>query len=220
VIYGLIDEGILGGASIQFMPTKAKRLSQKPEKQPDGVEQMWLGGGFDFVESSLWEWSPVAIPADPGALRKALSARKVAGQRISVALSAVLAQKLPQEPVQVQGVTLPTPAPPPPTPPEEQSAKSGEVAPFVVDMATEEVKLSVPTPEVAEAQGVSLSERLAAEWMASSKASPAAQEIQVAVAAAAQVVAEELRLQLAEIKAAGAKLEGRLNQFTGGATRG
>lgn len=108
-IYALIDEGILRAASVQFIPTKAMRLSYKPEKLPDGVQTLDYVG-MDFVESQLLEWSVVAIPADPGALKKSLDAGKVAGQKIGAGLKWALAQRLAPTPAQGIGVTFPAQA--------------------------------------------------------------------------------------------------------------
>lgn len=109
-IYALIDEGILRAASVQFIPTKAMRLAYKPEKLPDGVQTLDYVG-MDFVESQLLEWSVVAIPADPGALKKSLDAGKVAGQKIGAGLKWALAQRLAPTPTQGIGVTFDKPQP-------------------------------------------------------------------------------------------------------------
>lgn len=109
-IYALIDEGILRAASVQFIPTKAMRLAYKPDKLPDGVQSLDYVG-YDFVESQLLEWSVVAIPADPGALKKSLDAGKVAGQRIGAGLKWALAQRLAPTPAQGIGVTFEQPQP-------------------------------------------------------------------------------------------------------------
>jgi hypothetical protein len=109
-IYALIDEGILRAASVQFIPTKAMRLALKNDKLPDGVQSLDYAG-YDFVESQLLEWSVVAIPADPGALKKSLDVGKVAGQRIGPGLKVALAQHLAPSPVQGIGVTFEMPAP-------------------------------------------------------------------------------------------------------------
>jgi hypothetical protein len=118
-IYALIDEGILKAASVQFIPTKAMRLNLKSEQLPDGVKSLDYAG-YDFVESQLLEWSVVAIPADPGALKKSLDVGKVAGQKIGPGLKFALAQHLAPSPVQGIGVTFETPPPV-----ASQSAKTG-----------------------------------------------------------------------------------------------
>lgn len=117
-IYALIDEGILRASSVQFLPTKAMRLAQKPADLAEGVEGLdWRG--YDFVESKLLEWSVVAIPADPGALKKSLDSGKVAGQRIGAGLKYALAQHLEPRKVWTPGISFA----PTPTQTETQSAK-------------------------------------------------------------------------------------------------
>jgi hypothetical protein len=102
-IYALIDEGILRAASVQFIPTKALRLAQPKIELAEGVESLdWRG--YDFPESKLIEWSVVAIGADPGAIRKSISAGRVAGQRISQRLRHTLAQDLAPQRVWTPGV--------------------------------------------------------------------------------------------------------------------
>lgn len=110
-IYALIDEGILRAASVQFIPTKAMRLAFKADKLPEGVQSLDYAG-YDFTESQLLEWSVVAIPADPGALKKSLDVGKIAGQKIGAGLKWALAQRLAPTPVQGIGVTFEQPAEP------------------------------------------------------------------------------------------------------------
>lgn len=110
-IYALIDEGILRAASVQFIPTKAMRLAFKADKLPEGVQSLDYAG-YDFTESQLLEWSVVAIPADPGALKKSLDMGKIAGQKIGAGLKWALAQRLAPTPVQGVGVTFEQPAEP------------------------------------------------------------------------------------------------------------
>ncbi|NBW10080.1 MAG: hypothetical protein EBR82_18835 [Caulobacteraceae bacterium] len=104
-IYALIDEGILRASSIQFMPSRAMRLTGELPDRPKGVESLDYQG-YDFVESKLLEWSVVAIPADPGALRKSLDSGRVAGQRIGPGLRYALAQHLGPQKAWTPGVEL------------------------------------------------------------------------------------------------------------------
>jgi len=76
-IFQLVDEGVMRAASIQFRPTKARRMSYRVEGEPQpksDIETM-RDYGWDFLESELLEWSIVTIGADPGAIRKMLSSR-------------------------------------------------------------------------------------------------------------------------------------------------
>lgn len=104
-IYALIDEEILRASSIQFLPSKAMRLTGELPDRPKGVESLDYQG-YDFVESKLLEWSVVAIPADPGALRKSLDSGRVAGQRIGPGLRYALAQHLGPQKAWTPGVEL------------------------------------------------------------------------------------------------------------------
>lgn len=135
-IYALIDEGILRAASVQFIPTKAMRLSLKNEKLPDGVQGLDYSG-YDFVESQLLEWSVVAIPADPGALKKSLDVGKIAGQKIGAGLKWALAQRLAPSPVQGVGVTFETQAQAAP-----QEGVTSETLPTSVDKTSDSSNLS------------------------------------------------------------------------------
>lgn len=85
-IFALIDEGILRTASVQFLPKRAVRMTQKQRQSEDGEVQLGDGGGLDYTESDLLEWSVVSIPADPGAIRRHLDVGHVNGESIALSL--------------------------------------------------------------------------------------------------------------------------------------
>ena len=92
-IYALIDEGILRTASVQFLPKRARKLSIK-QRQDFADDEVSLsdGGGLDYTESDLLEWSVVSIPADPGAVRRCLDRGHVNGEVITMSLMPVMKQ--------------------------------------------------------------------------------------------------------------------------------
>ena len=87
-IFALIDEGILRTASVQFLPKRAVRMTQKQRQRQseEGEVQLGDGGGLDYTESDLLEWSVVSIPADPGAIRRHLDRGHVNGESIALSL--------------------------------------------------------------------------------------------------------------------------------------
>jgi len=92
-IYALIDEGILRTASVQFLPKRARKLSIKQRQDfADDEVSMSDGGGLDYTESDLLEWSVVSIPADPGAVRRCLDRGHVNGEVITMSLMPVMKQ--------------------------------------------------------------------------------------------------------------------------------
>lgn len=133
VIFGLIDENILRAASIQYVPTKAMRLSRKPENMPEGVEDCrW--NGWDFVESLLMEWSVVAIGADPGAIRRSIERGTINGYRIGPALKQGLSQYAEKPKPTGVGITLPAKVLTIDVPPESQPLfDGGELRQFIRD---------------------------------------------------------------------------------------
>ena len=92
-IYALIDEGILRTASVQFLPKRARKLSIK-QRQDFADDEVSLsdGGGLDYTESDLLEWSVVSIPADPGAVRRCLDRGHVNGEAITLSLMPMMKQ--------------------------------------------------------------------------------------------------------------------------------
>ena len=70
-IFRMVHTRRLRMASIGFKPTKATLLKRRPQRLPEGVQDLTqYAAGLDFVESDLWEWSVVAVGADPDALRQ------------------------------------------------------------------------------------------------------------------------------------------------------
>lgn len=83
MIFALIGEDILRAASIQFAPLKARRIAPPPrtETQTDVIDLKGFGG-YDFVESELFEWSVVAIGADADSIKKCLDRGSLNGIKI------------------------------------------------------------------------------------------------------------------------------------------
>lgn len=61
--FNLMDQGILRGASIGFMPTKVER------RLDENGEPTW---SYDILEWQLYECSIVSVPANPAALAKSI----------------------------------------------------------------------------------------------------------------------------------------------------
>ena len=79
----MVEDRVLAMSSIGFRPMKASALGRKKSKLAEGVEDLTkFYGNMDFVEIDLWEWSVVALGADPGALKQTYSARKVGGEKL------------------------------------------------------------------------------------------------------------------------------------------
>lgn len=91
VVFGLLDEGILNTASVSFLPLKGRLF--KPARQKLGEDEFDFrrDQAFDFLTNDLLEWSVVGVPADPGAVRKALDRGQVGGERITRQMQAALA---------------------------------------------------------------------------------------------------------------------------------
>ena len=106
-IFGLIDEGILRTASVQFLPKRALRLKAVEQSSGgnDNEIQMQDGQGLEFIESELLEWSVVSVPADPGAVRKCLDRGHINGSAIAMSLRPVLKQMGGKAPVWAPGWT-------------------------------------------------------------------------------------------------------------------
>ena len=73
MVFAAVDDGILRMSSIGFMPVKARAFQlQVDEELAEGVEDLsaMMGGGLDFTESQMLEWSIVASGADPDAFKQ------------------------------------------------------------------------------------------------------------------------------------------------------
>lgn len=107
IVFGLIEEGILNAASVQFMPLKARRLKMNSDEvaMDDDDDIITFGAGlpFDFVESDLWEFSVVPVPADPGALRRSVEQGHIHGAKFTAQLSALFNQVAEQPKVWASG---------------------------------------------------------------------------------------------------------------------
>ena len=57
------DQGFIRSASLSWLPKESERIEGEPDD--------WFGNGWRDTKSELLEWSLVAVPADPGALREA-----------------------------------------------------------------------------------------------------------------------------------------------------
>lgn len=84
MIFALVAEGILRTASIGFLPLIAKQIKlEAAGRKLTESEETWSGTrGYDFLESELFEWSVVDVPADPGALRKRLELGQCNGVKL------------------------------------------------------------------------------------------------------------------------------------------
>ncbi len=108
MIFALIAEGILRTASIGFMPQVAKRIKIEDKRKMDDDTMAWSGGyGFDFLESEMFEWSVVDVPADPGALRKRLELGNCGGVKLRGAMKRSLSRVAEKPEVQGIGLDLP-----------------------------------------------------------------------------------------------------------------
>lgn len=82
-IFRMVHTRRLRMASIGFKPTKATLLKRRPQRLPEGVQDLTqYAAGLDFVESDLWEWSVVAVGADPDALRQTYDSGKCDGEKL------------------------------------------------------------------------------------------------------------------------------------------
>ena len=93
VFFGLVAEGALNCASVQFMPHKALLESAKdlPKKEREaGVMRFGSGRFWKFLESELWEFSLVKIPGDAGAIRKFVERGSVNGAKVTPRLRPML----------------------------------------------------------------------------------------------------------------------------------
>lgn len=108
VIFGLVDEDMLRMASIGFMATKGMRikLDSNVKQDEEGVEDLRWPFGWDFVQSSLLEWSITPVGADAGAIRKSIDRGKINGYRMSQGLRLHLQQYAEKPAVWAPGVTL------------------------------------------------------------------------------------------------------------------
>jgi len=87
LVFAMVDEGIIGMASIGFRATKLMRFTPKKQKLKDGVVDVsQFMGGMDFVEWLLVEWSIVARGADPGSVRQVLDHGGLNGARVTPTL--------------------------------------------------------------------------------------------------------------------------------------
>lgn len=102
-IFALIAEGILGTASIGFMPLKARYFIPKQESTGEDEVQFRNGRALHFMSNDLLEWSVVGVPADPGAVRRSLDLGKIGGEKITQSVRNALSKHAGENPVQGVG---------------------------------------------------------------------------------------------------------------------
>jgi hypothetical protein len=108
-VFALIDEGILQAASVGYSVQLARMLKPEPPKRGDDPETMNLasaGMGLHFVQSTLMEWSVVAVGADAGALRKVQDRGHAMGEKLTPTVRQWLAKATSAAPVWSPGVTF------------------------------------------------------------------------------------------------------------------
>lgn len=109
-VFALIDEGMLNAASVGYQVELARMLRPDPPKRnadPDTLNMASMFGGMHFVQTSLMEWSVVAVGADASALRKVQDRGHVAGQKLTPVMRQWLAAATPEKPVWAPGVSFP-----------------------------------------------------------------------------------------------------------------